>query len=84
MVTRRSTVTRMRPRSTKERARSIPHFWLDPTRYAEVAEAIRDQLTTVDPDVLAEYTANATAFVAELDRIDGEFMTGLETCTHRT
>ena len=60
-----------------------PHFWLDPTRYAEVAEAIRDQLTTVDPDGAAEYTANATAFVAELDRIDGEFMTGLETCTHR-
>lgn len=59
-----------------------PHFWLDPTRYADVAEAIRDHLTELDPDGAIEYETNAAAFLAELTRTDEEFKAGLATCEH--
>lgn len=60
-----------------------PHFWLDPTRYASVAEAIADRLAELDPEGADVYLANATEFTAELAALDEEFSTTLATCTHR-
>lgn len=60
-----------------------PHFWLDPTRYASVAEAIADRLAELDPEGAGEYVANATEFTAELAALDVELSTTLATCTHR-
>lgn len=61
-----------------------PHFWLDPQRYATVAEAIADELAAVDPDHAETYHANAQAFSAELDALDQEFATALADCEHDT
>ena len=52
-----------------------PHFWLDPTRLAAVAQA--------DPAGAAAYRANAAAFTAQLTTLDAEVETGLATCTNR-
>ncbi|HEX5740602.1 MAG TPA: metal ABC transporter substrate-binding protein [Pilimelia sp.] len=60
-----------------------PHLWLDPTRYALAGEKLAARLGAVDPPRAATYTANAAAFRAELDRLDGEFRTGLATCARR-
>lgn len=60
-----------------------PHFWLDPTRYASVADAIADRLAELDPEGAEDYAANADAFTAELEALDEEFATTLATCTHR-
>lgn len=57
-----------------------PHFWLDPQRYAGVAEAIAEELAEADPDNAEDYRANAADFVAELEELDEEFATGLAEC----
>ncbi len=57
-----------------------PHFWLDPTRYADVATAIGEQLAKADPDHADAYRANAKDFADRLDTLDGELRTGLTSC----
>ncbi|MDB9524817.1 zinc ABC transporter substrate-binding protein [Oscillatoria sp. CS-180] len=49
-----------------------PHVWLDPKRAIEQVENIRDGLIAADPDGEAEYTANAEAFIAELQALDAD------------
>ena len=43
-----------------------PHIWLDPKRAIEQVENIRDGLIAADPEGEAEYTANAEAFIDDL------------------
>ncbi len=57
-----------------------PHFWLDPTRLADVADAIAGRLGTAEPAGAATFTANAAALRTELTALDGELKTGLATC----
>ncbi len=52
-----------------------PHVWLDPMRYATMAERIADELGTPEA---------ADGFVVELEELDAEFRAGLETCARRT
>lgn len=59
-----------------------PHFWLDPTRYADVVEAISEELAELDPDGAEEYRANAAEFVAELTDLDEAYRTGLSSCEY--
>jgi zinc transport system substrate-binding protein len=60
-----------------------PHFWLDPTRYAAVAEAIADRLVALDPEGTSTYEAGLAEFTGELTALDEEFAAGLQTCTSR-
>jgi zinc transport system substrate-binding protein len=60
-----------------------PHFWLDPQRYAKVAEAIGARLSKDDPANAATYDKNTAAFVARLDALDSEFRTGLRSCASK-
>lgn len=57
-----------------------PHFWLDPTRYADVADAIADRLAEDDPDHAEDYQANAKDFRSELTDLDKELKSGLSDC----
>ena len=47
-----------------------PHIWLDPKRAIEQVENIRDGLIAADPEGEAEYTANAEAFIDDLQALD--------------
>ncbi|ESA37708.1 abc transporter substrate-binding protein [Leptolyngbya sp. Heron Island J] len=49
-----------------------PHIWLDPKRAIEQVENIRDGLIAADPEGEAEYTANAAAFITELQALDAD------------
>ena len=60
-----------------------PHFWLDPQRYASVAEAIGARLAELEPARAATVKENTKAFVDELAQLDKEFTTGLKSCTIR-
>lgn len=60
-----------------------PHFWLDPTRYASVAEAVSERLIEIDPDGEELYSRNTAEFTAELAALGEEFSAGLQVCTHR-
>ena len=60
-----------------------PHFWLDPTRLADVATALGEDFARRDPANAADYRANAASLVADLDELDAEFRTGLAQCRTR-
>lgn len=60
-----------------------PHFWLDPQRYADVAQALAEELASVDPGGAQAYRDNAQALVADLDELDAELAAGLQTCDSR-
>jgi zinc transport system substrate-binding protein len=67
-----------------EHSGADPHFWLDPQRYADVAEAIGDRLATDDPANAAAYEKNTATFVAELEALDKELSAGLASCSIKT
>ncbi len=48
-----------------------PHFWFDPTLVVKYVENIRDGLITADPEGKDTYTANAAAYIAQLNELDG-------------
>ena len=61
-----------------------PHFWQDPLRLADVADAIADSLADVDPDHTDEYAANAAELRGDLERLDAAFTDGLANCERET
>ncbi len=60
-----------------------PHFWLDPTRLADVATAIAGELARVDPGHADAYRANASALRGRLSALDADFEAGLADCRSR-
>lgn len=49
-----------------------PHVWLSPALAKELAAAMRDGLTKVDPDGAAAYAAGYARFAASCDRLDAD------------
>ena len=60
-----------------------PHFWLDPMRLADVADAVADELAALDPEAADTFEANAKALRSDLRTLDASFRTGLESCDSR-
>lgn len=54
-----------------------PHIWLDPVRYAQVAEGVGKAFEKGDPEHAADYRKNTAALVEQLDQLDAEFRQGL-------
>ncbi|WP_407703888.1 metal ABC transporter substrate-binding protein [Streptomyces smaragdinus] len=54
-----------------------PHLWIDPVRYAQVAEGVGAALEKADPDHAADYRANTADLVDRLHKLDQEFEAGL-------
>lgn len=61
-----------------------PHFWLDPTRMAEVTKLIGNKLAEADPAHASAYHANAKALVGKLDELDEAYAAGLANCQRST
>ncbi|GGT52159.1 metal ABC transporter substrate-binding protein [Streptomyces coeruleorubidus] len=61
----------------EEHARD-PHIWLDPVKYAEVAEGVGKAFEKADPDHAADYKKNTAALVKKLNGLDGDFENGLK------
>ncbi len=55
-----------------------PHIWLDPVKYAEVAEGVAKAFEKADPDNAADYKKNAEALVKKLDDLNTQFTDGLK------
>jgi zinc transport system substrate-binding protein len=60
-----------------------PHVWLDPVRFAMIADALGARLGRADPAHAADYTARAAALHTELDALDAEYAARLKTCPRR-
>jgi zinc transport system substrate-binding protein len=69
--------------NTKESGATDPHFWLDPTRLAAVADALATKLGKLDPAHATRYQANADALTARLDQLDRDFKAGLADCANK-
>jgi zinc transport system substrate-binding protein len=54
-----------------------PHFWLDPTKLAQLAQPVAEELSAVDPANAAEYAAGATRLESRLGELDSQLQTGL-------
>ncbi|MEU5538279.1 metal ABC transporter substrate-binding protein [Streptomyces sp. NPDC020362] len=54
-----------------------PHLWLDPVRYAQVAEGVGKAFEKADPEHAADYRKNTTALVNRLHGLDEQFKDGL-------
>ncbi|MBO8195804.1 zinc ABC transporter substrate-binding protein [Streptomyces oryzae] len=61
-----------------EDAAGDPHIWLDPVRYAEVAEGVGKKLQQADPDHKDEYKKNTKDLVTRLKSLDKDFKDGLK------
>ncbi|MFJ2025057.1 metal ABC transporter substrate-binding protein [Streptomyces sp. NPDC087897] len=61
-----------------------PHIWLDPVKYAEVAEGVGKSLEKADPDHAADYRKNTDALVAELGELNTAYETGLKNTATKT
>ncbi|MFE9681567.1 metal ABC transporter substrate-binding protein [Streptomyces sp. NPDC006285] len=55
-----------------------PHIWLDPVKYAQVAEGVGKALEKADPDNAADYAKNTEALTKKLGDLDTEFKDGLK------
>ncbi|MFD4612104.1 metal ABC transporter substrate-binding protein [Streptomyces sp. NPDC058451] len=55
-----------------------PHVWLDPVRYAQIAEGVGKAFEKGDPDHAADYRKNTAALVKELGELNAQYETGLK------
>ncbi|MBM7439242.1 metal ABC transporter substrate-binding protein [Streptomyces sp. HB132] len=67
-----------------EEAGLDPHIWLDPVKYAEVAEGVGKSLEKADPDHAADYRKNTDALVTELNALNTAYETGLKSTATKT
>ncbi|MFC8344841.1 metal ABC transporter substrate-binding protein [Streptomyces sp. NPDC057280] len=64
--------------ANEELAGLDPHIWLDPVRYAQVAEGVGKAFEKADPDHAADYKKNTAALVKKLDDLNTRFANGLK------
>ncbi len=55
-----------------------PHVWLDPVKYAEIAQGVAKAFEKADPDHAADYRKNAEALAKKLGDLDTAFKDGLK------
>jgi zinc transport system substrate-binding protein len=55
-----------------------PHIWLDPVRYAQVAEGVGKAFEKADPDHADTYKKNTAALVAKLGALNTQYANGLK------
>jgi zinc transport system substrate-binding protein len=57
-----------------------PHFWLDPLKMADLADAVAEELSAVDAEGAEEYAANAADLRIELEELDADYTAALSSC----
>ncbi|GAA5203814.1 zinc ABC transporter substrate-binding protein [Streptomyces thinghirensis] len=55
-----------------------PHVWLDPVKYAEIAEGVAKAFEKADPDHAADYRKNADALAKKLAGLNTAYTDGLK------
>ncbi|MEV0171714.1 zinc ABC transporter substrate-binding protein [Streptomyces sp. NPDC050803] len=64
--------------SGEEESALDPHIWLDPVRYAQVAEGVGKAFEKADPDNAADYKKNTADLVKKLGDLNTQFEDGLK------
>lgn len=58
-----------------------PHIWLSPENVKQMVENVKERLVEIDPENAALYGQNAQESINRLTELDGEFRTGLSSCS---
>ena len=66
-----------------ESEESDPHVWLDPSHMADIAEAVAQRLSEIEPTERDTFEENAESVTARLDDLESEFQAGLAMCESR-
>ena len=61
-----------------------PHFWQDPLRVADLADAVADKLADIDDDNAETYRKNADDLRTRLEALDASYRSGLSDCERDT
>ncbi|MGW5100437.1 metal ABC transporter substrate-binding protein [Streptomyces sp. NPDC004100] len=61
----------------EEESGKDPHIWLDPVRYAQVAQGVGRAFEKADPKHKAAYAKNTDALVKRLDELNTQYKDGL-------
>lgn len=69
--------------SEEESSGLDPHVWLDPVKYAEIADGVSAAFQKADPDNAAEYKKNADTLTGKLDSLNTAFEDGLKNTTSK-
>ena len=64
--------------SDEEASALDPHVWLDPVKYAEIADGVSAAFQKADPAGAAEYKKNTEALTAKLASLNTSFEDGLK------
>lgn len=74
------------PDASEADAQSVadPHVWMDPALAVVEVRNIQQGFTKADPANKAVYSANASAYIKQLQALDAAFATGLATCRLHT
>ncbi len=60
-----------------------PHVWLSPKLAQQQVRAIEQGLVSADTPNTAQYTKNADAYIAELEQLHNDFVSGTAQCDRR-
>jgi zinc transport system substrate-binding protein len=60
-----------------------PHVWLDPVRFATIADRLGARMAEADPAHAAEYAARAATLHGQLDELNTAYADGLKDCRRR-
>ena len=73
------------PPGTAEPGLTIdPHVWLDPVRYSAIVAEVAHALDALEPASASRFDAAAASFRAGLATLDGQYRSGLSSCTRTT
>ena len=70
--------------SEEEHEEADEHVWTSPVKAAEITEAIAAKMTEIDPDNAESYTANASAYVEEILKVDAAYREIVDNAERRT
>lgn len=78
-VTRDIPVSQLREAEPGSEAHHDPHVWFDVKLWSKCVDVVRAELTNLDPAGAEVYRMNAANYVKELDALDAEIRTQLQT-----
>ena len=70
--------------SDEEHEEADEHVWTSPVKAAEITEAIAAKMAEIDPDNAESYTANASAYVEEIMKVDAAYREIVDNAERRT
>ena len=70
--------------SEEEHEEADEHVWTSPVKAAEITEAIAAKMAEIDPDNAESYTANASAYVEEIMKVDAAYREIVDNAERRT